>query len=213
MLWERVSNAVLIPAAFIAILWVIKIVETMTGISFSWLGIIPRDPSHLSMILTASLVHGSFEHLKYNTPPLFILGFAVIYFDPTASKKAIPIMYVLTGLILWVIGRESVHLGSSLVIYGLASFLFFSGIVRRDIRSVGLSLLLVFFYCGTLVMGLIPLENGVSWEGHLSGGIAGLITAILFRHLDPPKKYSWEIDDDDDDPEDTKDYYRNNFFN
>jgi hypothetical protein len=62
-------------------------------------------------------------------------------------------------------------------------------------------------------MGLIPLENGVSWEGHLSGGIAGLITAILFRHLDPPKKYSWEIDDDDDDPEDTKDYYRNNFFN
>lgn len=145
-----------------------------------------------------------------NTPPLFVLGFLVLFFYPVGSRKAIPLMYILSGTILWVIGRSAIHIGASTIVYGLASFLFFSGVVRRDIRSIGLALLVVFLYGGSLSMGLLPVDSGISWEGHLSGGIAGMITAMLYRKYDPPKKYSWEEEDDDE--SDVKKYYKDNYF-
>jgi len=119
-------------------------------------------------------------------------------------------MYVLSGAILWVIGRSAIHIGASTIVYGLAAFLFFSGITRRDMRSIGLALIVVFLYGGSLSMGLLPVDTGVSWEGHLSGGIAGVITALLYRKDDPPKKYSWE--DEEDEGDEKRRYYRDNYF-
>lgn len=119
-------------------------------------------------------------------------------------------MYVLSGAILWVIGRSAIHIGASTIVYGLASFLFFSGITRRDIRSIALALIVVFLYGGSLSMGLLPVDTGVSWEGHLSGGIAGVVAALLYRKDDPPRKYSWEEEEDTDD--DHRKFYRDNYF-
>ncbi|KAA0266091.1 MAG: rhomboid family intramembrane serine protease [Chlorobiota bacterium] len=210
VIWDRISYAVTIPSLFITILWVIKIIEWLTGFSLSWLGITPRDTDHLLGILIAPLIHGDFSHLMANTPPLFFLGFLVLFFYPHASRKAVPLMYVLSGAILWVIGRSAIHIGASTIVYGLAAFLFFSGITRRDMRSIGLALIVVFLYGGSLSMGLLPVDTGVSWEGHLSGGIAGVITALLYRKDDPPKKYSWE--DEEDEGDERRRYYRDNYF-
>ncbi|MCC6637273.1 MAG: rhomboid family intramembrane serine protease [Ignavibacteriaceae bacterium] len=210
VIWDRIHYEITIPTLFIMILWVIKLIEWITGFSLSWLGIIPRDTDHLIGILMSPLIHGDFGHLMSNTPPLFVLGFLVLFFYPAASRKAIPLMYVMSGMLLWTIGRPAIHIGASTIVYALAAFLFGSGVVRRDIRSIGLALLVVFLYGGSLSMGLIPADTGVSWEGHLSGGIAGVVMALIFRKEDPPKKYSWEEEDDEDG---VKKYYKENYFN
>jgi membrane associated rhomboid family serine protease len=182
--------------------------EWLTGTQLSWLGIVPRDTDNLIGIILSPLIHGDFSHLMSNTPPLFVLGFLVLFFYPQGSRKAVPMLYVLSGAILWVIGRSAIHIGASTIVYGLASFLFFSGVFRRDIRSIGLALIVVFIYGGSLSMGLLPINPGVSWEGHLSGGIAGIISALVYKKYDPPRKYSWEDENDDD----KKRYYKDNYF-
>ncbi len=94
--------------------------------------------------------------------------------------------------------REVYHIGASGLIYGFVAFLFFSGIIRRDNKSIGLALIVTFLY-GSLIWGVLPGVKGVSWESHLFGGIAGIAAAIIFRKTDPVKKYDWEDEDNEDD--------------
>ncbi|HDZ58524.1 MAG TPA: rhomboid family intramembrane serine protease, partial [Ignavibacteriales bacterium] len=128
--------------------------------------------------------------------PLLILGWTIFFFYPKVSYRAFIMIYILTDFLVWLFARQVYHIGASGIVYGFVSFLFFSGIFRRDNKSVALALLVTFLY-GGLVWGVLPGQEGISWESHLFGAIVGLITAFIFRKVDPPKKYDWEDEPDD----------------
>jgi membrane associated rhomboid family serine protease len=169
----------------------------MFNLDLSTMGILPRVPSGLIGIVTAPLIHADFSHLISNTAPLFILGWIIFFFYPKISYLLLAFIYLLTGLLVWLLARQVYHIGASGIIYGFVSFLFFSGIFRRDNKSIALALVVTFFY-GGLVWGVLPGMKGVSWESHLFGAITGFAGAYLFRNVDPPKKkYDWEDEPDD----------------
>lgn len=104
----------------------------------------------------------------------------------------------MVGIWVWVGGRSGYHIGASGLVYGLASFLFFSGVIRNDIRLLAISLLVVFLY-GSMIWGIFPIFPQVSWESHMLGGISGLVLAIYYRKYGPQKKvYEWELEEEEE---------------
>lgn len=178
------------------IIWIIKVIESAAGISFVTYGVNPGSVSGLVGILTFPLIHGSWEHLFSNTFPVLFLSMGVLYFYKTSAVKVLLMAYFIPGIGIWLFGRESFHVGASAVIYSLAAYLFFSGIIKRDRRAISLALIVTFLY-GGLVWGVLPLKKGISWEGHLFGALTGIATAIIFRKKDPYKRYDWEDEDDE----------------
>lgn len=193
---------ILLPLSFPLILWLIHLVAFVFQIDITKMGILPRNILGLLGIITAPLIHADFSHLISNTIPLIILGWIIFYFYPRVSYLLFVFIYLLTGLLVWIFARQVYHIGASGLVYGFVSFLFFSGIFRRDNKSIGLALVITFLY-GGLVWGMIPGWKGISWESHLFGAITGLLAAYLFRNIDPPeKKYDWEDEPDDFDVKD-----------
>jgi membrane associated rhomboid family serine protease len=161
------------------------------------MGVLPRNVTGLIGIISSPLIHADFSHLISNTFPLIILGWIIFYFYRRVSYILFVFIYLVTGLLVWIFARQVYHIGASGVVYGFVSFLFFSGIFRRDNKSIALALVITFLY-GGIVWGMIPGLKGISWESHLFGAITGLIAAYIFRNVDPPKKkYDWEDEPDD----------------
>ena len=186
----------IIPLTFPILLWVIYLVTFLFEIYPYKLGILPRNLSGIIGIFTSPLIHGGFSHLISNTAPLIFMGLGIFYFYPKVAYKVFTIIYFGSGILVWFFGREVYHIGASGIIYGFVSFLFFSGIFRKDNRSIALALVVIFLY-GGLIWGVLPVEKGVSWESHLFGAIVGLISAFIFRKVDPPKRYDWEDEKSD----------------
>jgi hypothetical protein len=107
------------------------------------------------------------------------------------------LIWLLHGIWLWVGGRPAYHIGASGIIYGLASFVFFGGVFRREKGMMALSLLVVFLY-GSMIWGLFPLFEGMSWEAHLFGAISGALLSWYYRKSGIQRHvYDWELEDDD----------------
>lgn len=193
---NKFKKSLLIPFSFAVFIWIIHIVQSTYNLPFAHYGILPRSFIGVAGILSAPLIHADYSHIISNTPTLIILGVAVMYFYPHSALKVFTMLYLLTGVLVWLFAREVFHVGASGIIYGLLGFLFFSGIIRRDSRAIALSLLVTFIY-GGLIWGVLPGVKGISWESHLFGGITGIIAAFLFRKEDPYIKYKWEEEDDE----------------
>src|SRR5690554_1159132 len=182
----------IVPMLLVLVMWIVFLVELETGLSFSKYGLKPRTLSGLLGIFTMPFLHGSWSHLLNNTVPMLILGWALFKFYPTLAVKTLIWIYLMGGLWLWISGRSSDHIGASGVVYGLATFLFFSGWLRREKRVAALSLLVAFMY-GGMWWGILPVDPGVSWEGHLWGALAGIVLAFIYRKKGPQKTvYYWE---------------------
>ena len=190
------KKSILIPVAFIIIIWMLYISQSTFNIPFAQYGILPRKISGIAGILSSPLIHADFTHLISNTPALLILSITVIYFYPNSSLKVLALIYLLTGTLVWLFARQVYHIGASGIIYGLPGFLFFSGVFRRDNRSIAIALLITFIY-GGLIWGVLPGMKGISWESHLFGGISGIIIAFIFRKEDPYIKYDWENEEEE----------------
>jgi len=185
------------PLLLPIILWVVHLLSLLFNEDLSKLGLLPRNLLGLLGIFTSPLIHADFSHLISNTIPLIILGWIIFSFYQKLSYLLIVFIYFFTGLLVWIFARQVYHIGASGVVYGFVSFLFFSGIFRRDNTSIALALVITFLY-GGLVWGMIPGWKGISWESHLFGAITGFVAAYLFRKIDPPsKKYDWEDEPDD----------------
>jgi len=188
------------PLLFVFLLWIIKIAESLIHADFGFLGIYPLKPEGLLGIITAPLIHGDFKHLFSNSVPLIVLGGCLFYFYKELSVKTFILIYLITGIWVWFGARDAYHIGASGVVYGLASFLFFSGIIRRDMQLLAITLLVTFLY-GSLVWGVIPdffPEKNISWESHLMGLIAGFVLAVYFRKSGPQRKeYDWEEEEEE----------------
>lgn len=179
-----------------ALLWLILIVDSMLGLNLNRFGLRPREWSGLVGIFTAPLLHGGAEHLFSNTAPLIVSFAAILYLYPRSALRVIPVIWLGSGVLAWFIGRNSLHIGASGFIYGLLAYVFVSGIVRLDMRSVGVSIIVWFLY-GSMIWGVLPIRPSMSWELHLSGAIIGVALAVVYRRWDrtPLKRYDWEDDE------------------
>ncbi|SHF91315.1 rhomboid family intramembrane serine protease [Dysgonomonas macrotermitis] len=164
---------------FVVIFWIIEAVQYV-GIDLSTWGILPRSVNGLVGILTSPFIHGDWEHLIANTLPFFVLSTILLSFYKRNASMYFILLWITTGILTWIIGRGAWHIGASGVIYALASFLVFGGIASRNWKLILLSIIVAFMYSG-LVWGVFPQDTRISWEGHLSGAISGLIWAYLCR--------------------------------
>ena len=178
------------------IIWSVKLFEIVFDYDFTEYGVLPRNFNGLIGILFSPLIHSDVNHLLSNSLPVIILCLLIFNFYSQIAKKIFIYLYFISGLWLWCIGRESFHIGASGLIYAMASFLFFSGILRKNSQLSAVALLVIFIY-GGLFWGLFPIHKNVSWEGHLTGFIAGVLVSFICRKDGPKrKKYYWEIEED-----------------
>lgn len=187
-----------IVACFTALLWLITGVQAALGLYLFRYGIYPGQLHGLAGILWAPLIHGSFTHLFANTMPFLVLGTALLYGYPKSAKVVIPVVYLGTGLGVWLFARESYHVGISGVNFGFMFFVFVIGALRWDKRAITLSMI-VFFLYGGMIWGILPGKQDVSFESHLFGAVIGATLAVLLRNHDPraPEvRYSWEDEDE-----------------
>ena len=183
-------------AIILIIIWSVKIFEIVFDYDFTEYGVLPRKFNGLIGILFSPLIHADVNHLLSNSLPVIILCLLIFNFYIEIAKKILIYLYFISGLWLWCIGRESFHIGASGLIYAMASFLFFSGILRKNSQLSAVALLVIFIY-GGLFWGLFPIHKNVSWEGHLTGFIAGVLVSFICRKDGPErKKYNWEIEED-----------------
>jgi len=195
---KKLLLSMIIPGTFIFLMWMVKIVEVLFDIDLSRFGIYPLTAKGLSGILFSPFIHANFKHLFSNSLPLFCLSVALFYFYSEVATKVFAWTFFLTGLLVWIAGREAWHIGASGLVYGLASFLFFSGIIRRHFRLIALSLLVVFLY-GSMVWGIFPdIYKNVSWESHMLGFISGVVLAVWFRNEGPQRPLNEWLDEDDE---------------
>jgi membrane associated rhomboid family serine protease len=188
---------------FVGIVWLIYAMTSGLGQEPAPFGIHPRQWAGLPGIVFAPLVHADFAHLVANTLPLLVLGTTLLFLYPISALRVLPAVYLGTGIVVWLLGRDSAHFGASGLVYGLVGHIFLAGVLRRDRRAVAASLVVCFMY-GSLAWGVLPTQPGVSWETHLAAALIGVSLAIALRHLDRPprKRYAWEgdaVEDEDDD--------------
>lgn len=185
-----------IALALTGFLWLILFVDNFMGLELTRFGLRPGQLKGLIGLLTAPLLHGGAEHLFSNTAPLIVSLTTILYLYPGSSVRVIPVIWIGSGMLAWIIGQPGLHFGASGFVYGLLAFVFVSGILRLDMRSVAVSVMVWFLY-GSMVWGVLPIRPNMSWELHLGGAILGVALAIIFRRWDvtPVKRYEWEDDD------------------
>lgn len=205
----KLIESVFYPLIFLIIIWGIKIVEIVSGINLGVLGIYPRHIAGLPGIIFSPLIHGNLSHLFSNSGPVLVLGSAVFYFYRPVAFRVLILSWIITGIIVWLAGRDAFHIGASGLIYAIASFLFFSGFIRKSIELIAISFIVVFLY-GGMLWGIFPLREGISWETHLIGAITGFVLAVFYkRHGPQRKKYNWEDEEEDEYPGQGLNYQEN----
>jgi membrane associated rhomboid family serine protease len=189
---KKLLLSLLIPCVLVFVMWFVKIAEILFETALSFLGIRPLEPEGIPGIFLSPFIHGNLKHLINNSIPLIILWTGIFYFYSEVAFRVSFWIYLLTGTFVWLAGRDAWHIGSSGLVYGFASFLFFSGIIRRYFRLIALSLLVVFLY-GSMVWGMVPeLYKNVSWEAHMLGFISGILMALWYRNEGPQNPvYDW----------------------
>lgn len=195
---KHLYSSLFFPLLFLLVIWMVKIWEVVMGVSFAHYGVFPRKIEGLIGVLFYPLIHGDFSHLINNSTAVLLLGVGIFYFYRPVAYRIYFWTYLMSGIWIWVSARENYHIGSSGLIYGFASFIFFSGVIRKNTNLLALSMLVTFLY-GGMVWGIFPIRPAMSYEGHLWGAIAGVILAIYYRKEGPQKRvYSWELEEEEE---------------
>ncbi len=189
------NDVLLFPLLFLLAIVVVFWIESRFNINLNHLGIYPRKIEGLRGILFSPFIHGDVKHLFNNAIPLLVLTSALFYFYRRIRWKVLIYGLLLTGLFTWLIGRSNIHIGASGVIYMLTAFLMFRGILSKHYQLTALSFSVIFLY-GGFIWYIFPTDPKISWEGHLSGFMVGIIFAFIFnKQTLPVKKYVWENED------------------
>ena len=203
---KRMLSSIMVPLLLVVMMWAVKIIEVVGEFNLSFLAIYPLKWQYLQGILTTPFIHGDFKHLLANTVPIFVLGSALFYFYKDIALKILVLIWLFTGFWVWNAARPAFHIGASGIVYGLAAFIFTSGILRRHAGLMSVALIVVFLY-GSLIWGIFPEffpQERISWESHLFGLVAGVVMAIVYRHEGPQRrKYSWELEEEEEEADET----------
>ena len=178
----RLKRAFYGSVALVVVLLLIFIAQSY----FDWraFAVYPRSASGLLGILTAPLLHGSWEHLAANSVAILVLGTLAGSVYPRATARALPLIWLGSGIGAWWWGYPGTfHLGASGLTHGLMFLVFVLGVLKRDKPAMAAGLIAIFFY-GSMLLTILSREPGVSWQSHLGGSIAGLLAAFLFRRVD-----------------------------
>lgn len=192
-------EAVIYAALLVLVMWIAFWADHLFDqVEFYKFGVKPKDWSGFKGILFMPLIHSKvdFAHILNNSLPTFVLTTALIYYYRSIAWRVFAFSWLFTGLGLWLFASKgfSYHIGMSGIIYALASFLFTSGVLRRYLPLQGISLFVAFVY-GSMIWGIFPMETHVSWEGHLSGLLSGVVLALIYRKQGPQApKYWYEIE-------------------
>lgn len=193
---RRLFTAALMPALAVVTLWLAFAYDRVYALDLARYGILPRTFKGLAGILISPFVHADLEHLVNNSAPLFVLGWLLVYFYPKVAGRVTLISWLVGGIWVWATARESLHIGASGIVYGLAAFLFTSGVIRRQRGLMTVSLIIVFLY-GSMWWGMLPLIPHMSYESHFFGALAGVVLAFVYRkvppaHVAPPIEFPEE---------------------
>ena len=181
----RYTPAVIwVPAIFVFTMWFVYWIELRFGYNFNRYGIYPVKISGLKGVLFSPFIHSGLSHLFNNSIPITVLMACLFFFYRKIAFKVLIIGALLTGISTWLMAESSYHIGASGIVYMLFSFIFFSGIMRKHYRLVALSLMIVFLY-GGMIWYIFPIKERMSWEGHLSGFMVGLILSLVFKNKGP----------------------------
>jgi membrane associated rhomboid family serine protease len=198
---KRMIHSMVFPFLLVLLLWAVRIIQSIGGYDLGFLGIYPLKWSGLVGIITAPFIHGDFSHLLSNSLPLIVLGSALFYFYRDLAPRIFGLIWIITGFWVWIAARPAYHIGASGVVYGLAMFIFASGVIRKHTGLMAVALVVVFLY-GSLVWGVFPEffpGKNISWESHLLGLVAGLVLAVYYRKEGPQRrKYQWEIEEEEE---------------
>lgn len=183
--FPTLRDSLAIPILFLSIVWGEHVLEFLLNFDLSNWGIYPREKFGLRGILFAPILHGSWAHLTSNSIPFLVLATLLFYFYRSTALVVFTTLYFVTGFLVWLFARGDVfHIGLSYVVYGLAFYLFWSGVFRRTVRRRIISLFILIFY-GGILSGLLPtreiMQMNVSWESHLIGAIVGLFLAYFLK--------------------------------
>lgn len=179
------KTAAVTIALFVAALWVIQGINSATGDELTDDGIEPRSLGGLDGILWAPLLHADFGHLQSNTVPLLVLGFAVAVLAGLLRFVLVTaIIWLVSGVGVWVFGDPStVVVGASGLVFGYLAYLIVSGIFTRSLLQLAVGVVVLVLY-GSLLWGVFPGEEGVSWQGHLFGAVGGVVAASAMARRD-----------------------------
>ena len=196
----RLRNSILLTTLFVSLLWCVKSAEFLFHWDLGQWGVRPLTELGLAGIIAAPLIHGSLEHLFNNTLPILILGTVLLYGYPRSRWRVITLVWLVSGVGVWLFARPASHIGASGLIHGIFFYLLLVSILRRDKRSVAI-MMIAFFMYGGMTMTIFPTEEGISFEYHFFGAFAGLVSALLWYKRDPKlkeKSYIWQQRDIDD---------------
>ncbi len=177
---RRIFHALVFPVAFLMLMWINYAIFYFLHMDMGAIGVKPLSLDGLPGIVFSPFAHGSLSHISSNSVSFLILATALFYFYRLIAYRVFLINWLISGILLWLGGRDSIHIGASGLIYGLAFFLFFSGVIRRDKQLGAISMIVVFLY-GSMIWGLLPQGGNISWEGHLFGALSGLALAWYYR--------------------------------
>ncbi len=178
---EKSKSIFLIPITYVIAIWFIYWVEINFNFNFNKYGVFPRTLIGFRGVFLTHFIHSNTSHLFNNSIPLFVLLSSLFYFYRDVAYKVLLFGGICTGFFTWCIARESYHIGASGIVYLLFSFVFFSRIIKKHYRLVALSLIIIFLY-GSMIWYVLPIKDGISWEGHLCGFLVGLYFAIRYRN-------------------------------
>lgn len=193
---HTILGALEYPLIILVLMWAIFLVDYLFPIRLAQFGIYPREKSGFLGILFSPLLHSTkdFGHIINNSPPFLILGWTLFYFYRKIAWQILSLSWIVGGLFVWIAARNSFHIGMSGVIYSLAFFIFFSGVFRKELKLMAISLFVVFLY-GSMVWGIFPGDPGISFEGHFFGALVGVILAYYYQKEGATFKkkiYNWE---------------------
>lgn len=203
---KTLIKAMIFPILFVLILLVVEIIITVANLDPSDFGIKPLSANGLLGILSAPLIHSGFKHLISNCVPLLILGTGLFYFYKDIAYKVFFASYFLVGILIWLMARgPAAHIGASGIVYSLIAFHLVSALLRRRKDLAAYSLIVIFLY-GSFIWGFFPEffpDTNISWQGHLSGVMVGMILGFYFKDKGPQHEtYIWEEDEDKDNEND-----------
>ena len=172
---------------FVALLYLVEIVDQLSGHALDRNGIRPLETDGLKGILFAPLLHADWGHLIANTGPALVLGFLVTLAGLGRFVWATAIIWIVGGIGTWLLGDidgcplDTNHIGASGLVFGWLAFLLVFGWLSRHLWWIAVSLVVLFVY-GGILWGAVPSVSGcggVSWQGHLTGALAGVLAAYV----------------------------------
>jgi membrane associated rhomboid family serine protease len=178
-------ESLIFPLIFVAIMWLFHIIQYLFEMDLFWLGVRPRSFEGILGIVFSPLIHSSFKHLAQNSVPFLACGAIIMNIFKPVAFRAFGIVYLLTGSLVWLFAdfeaaATNYHIGASGVVYGMVTFVFFSGVFVRNRLSIAFSLMMLVIFSG-MINGISPFQEDISWESHLLGAIVGMVVAFIYR--------------------------------